>query len=1290
MDTIERERIRALFHDALARSPADRVAFLERACRDEPSVHAEVETLLAAHGGAGQFLKDPTVDVASLTAAVEAAQESQVAGAFAPGMRVGPYKLLEEIGEGGFGIVYLAEQEEPVRRRVALKIVKLGMDTREVIARFEAERQALALMDHANIAKVFDAGATESGRPYFVMELVRGVPITEYADLNGLAANERLRLFTMVCSAVQHAHQKGVIHRDLKPSNILVTLEDGRPVPKVIDFGIAKATFGRLTEKTIYTRFRQLIGTPAYMSPEQAEMSSLDVDTRSDVYSLGVLLYELLTGTTPFDARGLVEAGYGEIRRIIREVEPPKPSTRVSTMDDAGRTAVAQRRGVEPRSLARLLRGDLDWIIMRALEKDRARRYGTAADLARDVERHLKNEPVEAGPPGGWYRFSKLVRRNRAAFVTSGLVLAALMAGFAVAVWGVLEAWDEAAKAKAAEDRERVTSGLEKEARIRAQEAKTAAEAQRTIAERRAAEARREAEKAKRVVGILDKVFEAADPREGPVQDLTVRQLLDRFASRLDEGLEKEPIVEATVRRTLGQAYLNLGRLVEAELHLQRSLELAQAALGEDDELTLSARAGLAGVRLQQGDHEDAIRLYTDAWERSKRVLGERHFDTRAWRNNLGLALQASGKDLEAEAILAPLLEELRAEGKGRDRSSLAIQCGLALVRKGLGQLDDAEKLYRDALEGYEAAVGPEHLDTLTCKVNLADVCRATSRVDEAKSLLTEVLEAALETLGGEHPIVADALQRLGEIHFDRIENVQAETMLSRALAVRRAAFGDTHPQTMDTLHYVASVESRLGKLEEAAKHLGEVHVWRKKNLGDGHERTVACAINLGAVQLQLGQLDEAADAFEQALAQSSHAGDEDLQILGAIHNLAMVRWKQKRPEEAAALIKRADLGFQRASGSKQPDLIYFLGNAASFYIDQGRHAEAEQFIVEGLKVMKDYPVGDPRLAQGYRQMLVKVYQKLERLQDIEPVLREAVDDAHARRDLKGLLERGGALADFLERMDREVEAVPIIEEQVEVLRKARGPAGPDTLSAMNRLATLYAGHGREEDGVKLLTDVIPLSRDAFGAEHNNTLIAIANLARFHLKAKRPEAARPLIAQVIEARLKAPAVDPDELYQCLGDLARLLEEKGQIGDARTFTQKLVGVAREHFPGDPERIARALAFDGDLLTQLGQVADAGAALREALELRAKLYEAADWRVANIESLLGAALAAQGKHAEAEPLVIGGAEKLLKAPGATSRHRRRAIERAVEFLEKRGERTKAEEWRQMLASLPTESR
>jgi serine/threonine protein kinase len=426
------ERDVEIFAAALALPSAERPAFLETACAGDPDLRRRVEVLLQAHDAAGAFMAASPLESAD---GAGAANATSPAVTEMRGSRIGRYHLLHLLGEGGCGVVWMAEQTEPVRRRVALKVIKPGMDTREVIARFEAERQALARMDHPNIAKVLDAGTTDSGRPYFVMELVQGVKITEYCDQYNLSTAQRLAVFSQVCHAVQHAHQKGVIHRDLKPSNILVTLLDDAPVPKVIDFGIAKATQGRLTDQTLFTAFEQFIGTPAYMSPEQAELSGIDIDTRSDVYSLGVLLYELLTGRPPFDPKTLLQAGLDEIRRIIREVDPPKPSANVATLTDSDRAEVARHHGTDPARLPQQLRGDLDWIVMKALEKNRTRRYDTVTALAADIERHLRDEPVSAGPPSTYYRLAKLVRRHRLAFAAAAAVALALVAGTIVSTW---------------------------------------------------------------------------------------------------------------------------------------------------------------------------------------------------------------------------------------------------------------------------------------------------------------------------------------------------------------------------------------------------------------------------------------------------------------------------------------------------------------------------------------------------------------------------------------------------------------------------------------------------------------------------------------------------------------------------------------------------------------------------------------------------------------------------------------------------------------------------------------
>jgi serine/threonine protein kinase len=505
---------------ALARAtPAEQAAYLAEACGPDVELRRRVEQRLQAHAAAGP---------GGTSEYRPAGQEPNADG---PGTVIGPYKLLQPVGEGGMGVVYMAEQERPVYRRVALKVIKPGMDSKQVVARFEAERQALAMMDHLNIARVLDAGTTAAGRPYFVMELVKGVPITKFCDDNHLSLQERLELFVPVCQAVQHAHQKGIIHRDLKPSNILVTLYDGKPVPKVIDFGVAKALHTRLTERTMFTEFGAAVGTFEYMSPEQAEMSGLDVDTRSDIYSLGVLLYELLTGTTPFERKRLRSAPLAEVVRIIREEEPPRPSTRLS---QSGTTlaAIAAARKTEPAKLTKLVRGELDWIVMKALEKDRGRRYETANAFARDFQRYLTDEPVEACPPSAGYRLRKLVRKYKRAFITAAAF--ALLLAVAAVVSTVLMVRATVAEQRVTEERDKAVA-----------------------AEKKAIE---EKERADAINDFLlkDLLAQASTEQQARPEvkvdpNITMRTLLDRASERVGQKFAKQPLVEAAIRLTLGQ-----------------------------------------------------------------------------------------------------------------------------------------------------------------------------------------------------------------------------------------------------------------------------------------------------------------------------------------------------------------------------------------------------------------------------------------------------------------------------------------------------------------------------------------------------------------------------------------------------------------------------------------------------------------------------------------------------------------------------------------------------------------
>ena len=763
---------------------------------------------------------------------------------------IGPYRLLETLGEGGMGVVYLAEQHEPIHRRVALKVIKLGMDTREVIARFESERQALAMMNHPNIAGVLDAGTTEAGRPYFVMEHVPGVPITDYCDLHKLTTRQRLELYRPVCLALQHAHQKGIIHRDLKPSNVLVRVQDGKPVPKVIDFGVAKAIDQTLTEKTLFTQQGRLVGTPAYMSPEQAEMTGLNVDTTSDVYSLGVLLYELLTGALPFEQDELRRAGLLEMHRIIREVDPPRPSTRISSFGATG-ADLALRRQVEVRAWRRQLRGELDWITMRAMEKDRTRRYASASEFAADIAHYLRDEPVAAGPPSTTYRLGKFVRRHRSLVVAISALIVVLIGG----IIGI-----SAALSRASREAER---------------------------------ARTELARSDQVVAFTSEMLAGVDPQvaRGMDQEL-LRLIMDKAAGRIETELAGQPEVAVTLRHIIGETYRNITEYEDAETHFTQSLELCRRTRGADHPETLKSEVLLGSLYTDMGRYKEAEPLLDHALAEQREQLGEDYPTTLTTMNNLALLYHAAGRMEDAGSLGRQVLASRR-RVLGEDHpNTMSTLNNLALVLAEQGHNEDAAKMLQETVDSRKVVLGEDHPNTLLAMGNLAAIWVQLGRNEDAEVVYLELIATQKRVMGDEHDTTMSSQNNLGLIYRNLKRYAEAESLYVEVLTVRRRTLGEEHPETLNCITNLARIYDVQDRFDEAEPLYVENVTVLERVLGEDHPKTLICLNNFSAMYRRQERYQEAASLAERAVAGSRRTFPEGHWIVGVFlvnHGAALV-----------------------------------------------------------------------------------------------------------------------------------------------------------------------------------------------------------------------------------------------------------------------------------------------------------------------------------------------------------------------------------------------------------------
>jgi serine/threonine protein kinase/tetratricopeptide (TPR) repeat protein len=839
MKSVRWQQVFRLYVAALQRNAGDRDAYLRETCGDDDALRREIEALLSEPDSARRFLAGGAAFAADLTGlAVTDDDPASAAGERA----IGPYRLLQKIGEGGMAEVWLGEQTTPLHRSVAIKLIKVGMDTKAMVARFESERQALALMDHPAIAKVFDAGATAEGRPYFAMEYVPGVPITEYCDKYRLSTRERLELFIPVCEGVQHAHQKAIIHRDLKPSNVLITLQDDKPVPKIIDFGVAKAVGQPLTDKTMFTQIGVLVGTPEYMSPEQTELTPHTIDTRTDVYSLGLILYELLVGALPFEAHELRRAGFEEILRRVREDEPPRPSAKVRTLGDASETS-ARNRKTEPRALARQLEGDLDLIVIKAVEKDRTRRYGSPSDLAAEIARYLQDEPVLASPPSVVYRARKFVRRHRSAVsVAAGVLL--LLIGFAVSM--TVQA------RRIARERDR---------------------------------ANREAELSRQVTELVTGLFRVVDPSEARGNQITAREVLDKGARQIDVELRGQPEIQARLMHTMGVVYSNLGLYRPARELLERAVEIERRTLGPEERDTLDSANALGVVYRRLDRLPEAEAIFRDTLSVSRRVFGPDHRQTASAMALLADALMRQERNPEAEALFREAKAiSLRAVGP-EHLETLTCRAGLGTVYMGENRYADAEKELRETLAIALRVLGPDDPFTLIVNEHLAEDLMAAQRYEQAAPIVRDVLAARARVLGPEHPLTLNARHLLALDLLGQKRYPEAETLSRETLEIERRVLGAGARFTLESGNDLALAYTAQRRYDEADRVFREMLANARRALGENDALSNQSRYNIACIAALRGRREDAIQALQDAvdhgfLDHDTIANDDDLKSL--------------------------------------------------------------------------------------------------------------------------------------------------------------------------------------------------------------------------------------------------------------------------------------------------------------------------------------------------------------------------------------------------------------------------
>ncbi len=1053
----------SLFDAAIKLPPEQRHAFLERACGGNAAVRQLVIDLIASHEQARADFLHPTL-LGGFGGTIFQPPESV-------GTQIGPYTLGKQIGAGGFGVVFQAEQSVPVKRQVALKILKPGMDTAEVVARFESERQALALMDHPHIAKVYDAGTTDTGRPYFVMELVAGIPVTRFCDQHRLTIRQRIELFVAICQAVQHAHVKGIVHRDIKPSNVLVLQQDGQPVPKVIDFGIAKAIDQPLTEQTLATRHGQVMGTPQYMSPEQAFGEVIKIDTRSDIYSLGVLLYELLTGTTPIPREGLPTLGLEEIQQIIREVDPPSPSTRLTAATKSLET-VAQVRREDARGLVQRVRGELDWIVMKALEKEQSRRYQSAMELAADLRRHLTGEAVEASPQSNLYRVRKFVRRHRPVVVAASLVLLALITGVAGLTWGLLHAAaalrSEGEQRQVAEAAELLAKQRLEQLRQQKKHAVTQANAARQ-AELAARDAQADSEKFSNF--LIEVVLAAARPRDqrhGQGKDVSLSEAIIGAEKVVDDWFEDRPIALAKTLHSLGNTLRQLGRLEIAERYLRRAVALREEFLAQDHEDMLRAKNSLAVLLYERGkfqealplfekvhskvgeDHltlrvslgaayraigqaETALPLLENVYDTNLEEHGPDHWVTQRAANELSLCYDALGQTDKALSLTKDCYISCRSKLGPTHRMTLESMHNLAGLYVDVGQFVKAEKLYKQAAQSLREIHGPRHYRTLTVQQNLGVLYQKTGRLQQALPIFKESVRVCREELGPDHPKTLLAMTNLAILHGDLGRPALAVQILEGTLKLRRNKLGAQHPDTLSTMNALGVAYWKDGRLTKSVPLLEQAYRSQVDQLGLLHPKTIETLSNLVDNCRDIGQPSRGKEALEKTLKLSeTELGVDHPRTLEVMSLLGVTYWRLRSFNRAIPLFEDLLSRQQRLRGHNHPHTFRTVDSLVTNYCDAGQLPQARKTLEQA----------------------------------------QSLYETQLGRDHPRTLEVMSRLGVIHWRLRSFNQSVPLYEELLRRQQRVNGRNHPDTMTTLGNLVVNYCDSGQSKLAVPLFEQI--------------------------------------------------------------------------------------------------------------------------------------------------------------------------------------------------------------------------